>query len=190
MKYLRMIGASLMALSLAVLPANAQDISFEGRGGLAFPTGDFGDAADGGAGFAGDVFLNLNPNVSIYGGYQYEMFDCAGCDGDGFTSSGFEVGAKLLFARESGVLPWAKVGAIFNTLRFEEGAFEAESDRSLGLQAAIGLDIPLGETISFSPALRYQALGADFDAAGGVVTVEEDVRSFSLDFGIHVHPGG
>ncbi len=192
MKYARMFGAAAAALSLAALPANAQQLSFEGRGALTFPTGDFGDAADGGAAFGGDVLVNLNPSVSLYGGYQYEMFDCDGCDrdDDGFTSNGFEVGAKLLMNRQSGVLPWARVGAVFNQLKYEEGSFEAESDRSVGLQAAVGLDIPLGETLSFSPALRYQAWTADFDVLGETIQTERSVRSLSLDFGIHVHPGG
>lgn len=187
MKHLRMIGAPLLALSLAALPADAQQLSFEGRGGLVFPTGDFGDVADGGAGFAADVFYNLNPGVSLFGGFQYEMFDCAGCDGDGFTSNGFEVGAKFIFSRQSGVLPWAKAGAIFNKLNYDEGAVDADSDRSLGLQAAVGVDIPLGETLSFAPALRYQAWTADL---GTLLGGDQDVRTFSLDFGIHVHPGG
>lgn len=190
MKYARMFGAAVAVLSLAALPANAQQISLEGRGALTFPTGDFGDVADGGAAFGGDVFVNLSHSLSIYGGYQYEMFDCAGCDGDGFTSSGFEAGAKFLMNRESGVLPWARVGAIFNKLDYEEGSFEAESDRSIGLQASVGLDIPLGETLSFSPALRYQAWTADFGAIPEVLGSEVDMRSFSLDFGLHVHPGG
>ncbi|HKK91960.1 MAG TPA: outer membrane beta-barrel protein [Longimicrobiales bacterium] len=189
MKYLHLLGAAAAALSLTALPADAQDVSFEGRGALTFPTGDFGDAAEEGAAFGGDVFVNLNPNVSVYGGYQYEMFDCVGCSGDGFTASGFEAGAKFLLDRESGVLPWARVGAVLNKLDFEEGSFEAESDRSVGLQASVGVDIPLGETISFSPAVRYQAWTVDFETLGGSIAAEQAVRSFSLDFGIHVHPG-
>jgi hypothetical protein len=190
MKYARILGAAAAALSLAALPANAQQISFEGRGALTFPTGDLGDVADGGAGFGADVFVNLNPSVSVYGGFQYEMFDCAGCDGDGFTTNGFEAGAKFLMNRESGVLPWARVGLLYNKADYEEGSVEIESDRSLGLQAAVGLDIPLGETLSFSPALRYQAWTADFGAIPDVLGSEQSMRSFSLDFGLHVHPGG
>lgn len=190
MNCLRMVAPPLLALSLLALPAQAQQITFEGRGSLSFPIGDFGDAADGGAGFAGDVFYNIGPRVSLYGGYQYEMFDCAGCDGDGFTSNGFEAGVKLLFARRAGVLPWARLGGIFNALDFDDGSFDVESDRSLGLQVAVGVDVPLGETLSFSPALRYQAWTADFDTFGGPGFVERDVRTLSLDFGVHVHPGG
>lgn len=190
MKHARILGAAVAALSLAALPADAQRISFEGRGALGFPVGDFGDAADGGAGFGADVFVNLNPSVSLYGGFQYEMYDCAGCDGDGYTTNGFEAGGKFLFDRESGVLPWAKLGVIFPQLEFEEGTFDADSDRAFGLQAAIGADIPLGETLSFSPALRYQRWTAEFDALDGVAAVEQDVGTLTLDVGLHVHPGG
>lgn len=190
MKHLDTVAAAVLALSLVAMPVDAQQISFEGRGALTFPTGDFGDRADGDAGFGADVFVNVSPRLSVYGGYQYEMYECAGCDTDGYTANGFEAGAKLLFSREGGILPWAKIGAIFNTLEVEEGLVDAESDRGIGLQAAVGADIPLGETLSFSPALRYQTWSADFDVFGELTEVEVDVSSFALDLGLHVHPGG
>ena len=180
MKYARMIAATVAMFAFAVGGVSAQGVSLEARGGLTFPTGDFGDIADGNAAFGGDVFFNVSPSVSIYGGYQYETFDDGG---DDLSSNGFEAGLKLMAARESGVLPWVKVGGVLNKL--EAGA--AESDRALGLQAAIGMDIPLGEVLSFSPALRYQAWTAEFD--GGFIVTEQSVRTFALDFGLHVHPG-
>lgn len=190
MKHFNTIAAAVLAIPLTTMPVDAQRVSFEARGALTFPTGDFGDTADGDAGFGADVFVNFSPRLSVYGGYQYEMYECAGCDDGGYTANGFEAGAKLLFSREGGILPWLKVGAIFNKLELEDGVVIAESDRGIGLQAAVGADIPLGATLSFSPALRYQTWGADFDGFGELTEVEIDVTSFSLDLGLHIHPGG
>jgi len=112
---------------------------------------DFGGVVDGDAGVAGNVFYNVNPNVSVYGGYPWEQFD----DGtEGVTSNGFEGSVRLLLPRESGVLPRVRLGATLDKLDIDGGP---QSDRALGFQGSVGLDIPLGEVLSFSPALRDQA---------------------------------
>lgn len=99
-------GAALFVATPGSVAAQVQ-VSFEARGSLQSPTGDFGDRAAGDVGLTGDVILNLSPRLSIYGGCGFESFGCDGCPGDnGFDSEGFEAGAKLLFARESRVLPW------------------------------------------------------------------------------------
>jgi len=189
MKISRFMLPALCALAASTAPASAQEISLEARGSLLGPSGDFGDVADGSAGFGADVFLTLSPSISVYGGYASDMFDSDVGSSD-ITSSGFETGVKYIFSRTRGVLPWARIGGIFNTLDVEDGGIDAESDRGFGFQGAVGVDIPLGDKISFTPALRYQAFDADFDAIGGAFQTEQEVRYFAIDFGIHFHPQG
>lgn len=183
--------AALVAAFAATAPAVQAQISLEARGSLQQPTGDFGNDATSEAGLAGTVFFAASPRLSLYGGYGVEMFGCEGCSGDdGFTSKGFEAGAKLNFGRsDANVLPWVKAGATFHKLEVENGALQATSDRKVGIQAAVGLDVPLGRVLSFSPALRYQAYQAEFDVFDDALVAQRDVGFVALDLGLHIHPG-
>ena len=183
--------AFAVALSgtLAAAPASAQ-ISLEGRGSLQYPTGDFGDGAKSEAGLGLDVFFNVSPALSIYAGYTRDQFGCDQCgNDDGWSTNGLEAGAKLLFAREGSILPWARVGGVWQRLEIDADGSEANSDRELGLQVSGGLDIPLGEVLSFSPAIRYQTWTADFEPVPGLITAEQEVSFLALDLGLHVHLG-
>lgn len=184
-KTLPVLAGALAALTLAAPQQAQSQVSLEVRGSLQKPVGDFADVADGEAGFGADVFFNVNPRVSVYGGYGIENFGCDGCgEDDGYTSRGFEAGAKFIFTRNAGVLPWARLGATFHELELETNAVSLTSDRKVGFQAALGADIPLGDVLSFSPALRYQAFNPDFGTAGN-----ENVGFLAVDFGLHIHPG-
>ncbi|MEQ9399885.1 MAG: outer membrane beta-barrel protein [Longimicrobiales bacterium] len=184
--------AALVAAFAIAAPAAQAQISLEARGSIQNPTGDFGDDATSEAGFAGAVFFNVSPRLSLYGGYGVETFGCEGCnDDDGYQSKGFEGGAKfILTPTPTGVLPWVRAGATFHDLEVESGAFRATSDRKVGFQASAGVDIPLGQVLSFSPALRYQAYTAEFDVISDNIVAERDVAFLALDFGVHIHPGG
>ena len=191
MKHSTMLTALAASLALAAPLAAQNQVSLELRGSLQRPTGDFGDAANGDAGFGGDVFINLNPRLSLYGGYSLENFGCEGCgDDDRFRSKGFEAGAKVLFGQRGAILPWARAGATFHQLEVDNGVIDATSDRKVGFQASVGVDIPLGQVLSFSPALRYQAYQAEFDVIDDAVVAQRDVGFLALDFGLHIHPGG
>lgn len=175
--------------------AAAQELSFELRGGLNRPLSDFrneGVEARGDAGFAGDVIFNLTPRFSVYGGYAWDRFGCEGCGDDNWlVSRGFEAGGKFIFVDPDlgpGILPWARAGLVANKAEFEVGDVEATSDMGLGLQASLGVDIPLGDVLSFSPALRYQRFTADFDVIPDVLQTEQTLSFISLDFGLHIHP--
>ena len=165
-----MLRSHLLALALAGLTAAAgivpsaaaaQDSRFsvELRGSLNRPLGDFGDAdgleADGEASLAGDLFIHLNDNLSVYGGYAREMFGCESCtDDEGFHASGFEGGVKLMANRQGRILPWLRGGLIAQELTADFSEGEVSSDTGIGFQIAAGVDVPLGEVLSFSPALR------------------------------------
>lgn len=170
--------------------------ALEVRGGLNLPTGDFGDSdgldAESLVGLGADVIVPLSSRVSFYGGIGTEMFDCAGCEGDdGISTLGLEGGAKLfLVSKDRRVLPWIKAGATYERLSITYGDVESDSEWGLGFQAAVGADIPLGEVLSFSPALRYQMSTAEWKPLGlDFIDAETDVRYLSLDLGLHIHFG-
>lgn len=189
------LGATALAAVLALAaPAGAQgQLALELRGSINNPMGDFGDdeqlGASSEAGLGGDVIYSLSPNLSVYGGYEQQMFGCEGCgDDDGATSSGFQGGAKLIAYRD-GLLPWLKAGVVGRKLQLEEDGFEVESDTGVGFQVAAGVDIPLGDVLWFSPGVRYEAYDAEFDVAGDFVTTEQAVQFLALDLGLHIHLG-
>jgi opacity protein-like surface antigen len=119
------------------------------------------------------------------------MFGCALCEGsDELMTQGFEGGAKILFTREGSILPWLKVGAIYHKAKFNVDGVEGESDWGFGFQAGGGVDIPLGNVLSFSPALRYQKYTATFEPFGlEFLELDNDVSFLSLDMGLHIHFG-
>ncbi len=186
-----LIAAALVALSTAAVaqPVAAQ-VSVELRGSLQRPTGDFANDANGDFGLGGDVMFGVSPMISVYGGYGLASFSCDGCsDDEGYKSKGFEAGAKFLFASTRSILPWARAGATLHKLEIQTQGVTATSDRKVGLQASVGLDIPLGETLSFSPAIRYQTWQAEFSILNDAIIAQRDVSFLSLDFGLHIHPG-
>ncbi len=76
-------------------------------------------------------------------------------------------------------------------LEVEDGGFTASSDMGLGFQVAGGLDIPLGQVLSFSPSVRYQSYNAEFDVVGNdFITAETPVESLGLDLAVHIHLSG
>ncbi len=192
---LNTLGATALAAALAfAAPSAAQgQLALEIRGSINNPMGDFGD--DGGldakseAGFGGDLIYSVSPNLSVYGGYEQQMFGCDGCgDDEGATSSGFEGGAKLIAYRD-GLLPWLKAGVVGRKLQLEDNGFEVESDTGVGFQVAAGVDIPLGDVLWFSPGVRYEAYDAEFDIVDEFVTAEQSVQFLALDLGLHIHLG-
>ncbi|MFO8173564.1 MAG: hypothetical protein R6T96_04720 [Longimicrobiales bacterium] len=186
--------ALLLAAFLTPMGAEAQGISLELRGGLNLPVGDFSDEAgveaDSEAGIAADLILPIRETISLYAGFGREWFGCDACEGDdGLNTTGLEAGVKFILpSGELPVLPWIRGGATFHKAEFTLGGVEADSDWGLGYQASVGVDIPLGEVLSFSPALRYQAYTADFDPLGlDFLDIEQDISFLSLDFGFHIH---
>ncbi len=191
MKYLVIAAAAAFGLSTpgAVEAQDVRGIALEVRGGFNAPFGNFEDrGAEAEVGFGGDVFLNLTPAFSVYGGWGRSQFDCLGCDNaDDLHSSGPELGVKLIAPRRWGVLPWARVGTTYHKLGGTIGAVEFNSDREFGLQASLGADIPLGEVLSLSPAVRVHNWNAPFDGPIDAFSLNQNVRYVSLDLGAHFH---
>jgi len=198
MRYRVLTIVTLLALFFGLAAnANAQPRpAVELRGGLNMPVGDFGDSdgldADALVGLGADVIIPVSPRFSVYAGGGTEMFDCAGCEGDdGLSTLGLEAGGKFFLVPEDRrVLPWIKAGATYERLSFTFEGAEGDSDWGLGFQAAFGADIPLGQVLSFSPAVRYQMSTAEWEPLGlEFINAETKVRYLSLDLGLHIHLG-
>jgi hypothetical protein len=179
------ILTALLAISGPALSAQAS-ISFDARGSYGIPFGDFSDGTEGDFGFGAGAVLSLSPGFGIYGGWGQDSFQCTSvlCSPDSrLNVLGFEGGVKASFPTPGGVEPWIRAGLTSKKVEFDGESLDFESDRQLGFQGAFGVDFPLGEVLSVSPAIRVNLMSVDdddfFDDPG--------VRYLTFDLGAHIH---
>jgi hypothetical protein len=168
------MGALALALTLTPAAAAAQSgrVSLEGRGGIAMPRGDL---RNGGAhsGFAAglDLMHSLTPWLSAYVGVSRDEFD------GGFSSSGGQLGAKLVPGVWGSTTPWLNAGMLGQKMT----AGNAESDFGLGIEAGAGADFAVTNRFSLTPAVRYRSYDAGFNAS------ELAARYWVMTLGAHLH---
>jgi len=190
----------VLGAAALVQPAQAQTIlplSFEVRGGVVLPQGDFSDGLSTGFTVGGAAHYRIAPMVSLYGGYDYARFntdsdaDFGGADAN-VTDNGFRVGARfdVPLAGMTGISPWLEGGATFNqtsiNLSDSGSSVGVDSDRSVGYEVGAGLAFSVAPKISLTPGVRYRSHTADFgdDGSGGDNKV--DANYFAVDLGIHI----
>lgn len=147
-------------------------LSVEVRGGFAFPTGSFADF-EGGLSNAYTVGANarfqVTPMLGIYGGYSFTAFS-RDAGGTGVDVAGPEGGVIASFAGGS-LSPFVKGGVVYQTIDDQHGH---ELERNLGFEVGGGVEIPLGRTISFTPAVSYTSIPSN----------ETDVSHVKADVGM------
>lgn len=200
MQIRKLVAPALLLGAALAHPARAQSIlplSFEARGGVAIPTGDFDDGAGTGWSVGGAVFYRVVPMVSVYGGFEHARFstdsdaDFEGIDSN-LTDDGFRLGARfdVPFGALTGVSPWVEGGATFNRtsihLSDDTGSsVSVDSDRSVGFEVGGGLSFNVAPRISLTPGVRYRSHTADFgDTTDGPAKV--DVNHLTVDLGVHI----
>lgn len=186
---------AVAGLAAATQPAMAQGVipvAVEGRVGVGFPTGDFGenDEVGTGFGFGGDVVLRVLPLVNVYGGWEYYAFDGKGeSDGSRMTDSGARAGAQLSIpvGAVTGISPFVSAGVLYNrtTAEASEGSASLKftSDWKLGYEVGAGISVPVAPAVSVIPAVRYRAhdvVFSDFEGFSG------NISYLSLEIGAKV----
>jgi opacity protein-like surface antigen len=193
-----LVPALVLGAALAQ-PARAQTIlplSFEARGGVAIPTGDFADGAGTGFNVGATVHYRVAPMVSVYAGYEYLRFavdsldDFEGVDAN-ITDQGFRAGARfeVPLAAVTGIQPWVEGGATFyqTTITASDGTLSEhlDADRKVGFEVGAGFNFAVAPKISIAPGVRYHSHKAEFDFGDGD-TAEADVNYFTIDLGVHI----
>lgn len=176
----RPLLATLMGLALAAYsaePAHAQrTIIVEPRLGVTLPVGDLsGDRAEAGVALGAEARLALSDRIGVYAGLNRHSFRCPqGCAelGNNPRSSGAVAGFILAFPTYQEAVWWTRLGALSH--RFTSDLIL--DDRSLGLELAGGVDIPINERVGVSPN-------------AGLIShpVEEGVTARYLSFGVGLH---
>jgi len=195
-----LVPALLLGAAL-VQPAAAQTVlplSFEVRGGVVIPRGDFDEGASTGWSAGATVHYRVAPMVTVFGGFEHAAFsvdddaDFEGVDAD-ITDQGFRLGARfeVPLGGLTGVGPWLEGGATLNRTSInlsddESGAsISVDSDRAVGFEVGAGLSFAVAPKISITPGVRYRSHKAKFTDLDGE-DAEVDVNYFSIDLGVHI----
>ncbi len=189
---------SVVAAAAFAAPAHAQlpnftPFSFEVRGGLAFPTGDFGEteedvgSVETGYTVGANATYHFMPLLGVYAGYTYNRFGVEGLDELAVMDQGFNAGVRVAVPTPLiPIDPYVKAGLVYNSLSFEfdgEGEGFVESDNSLGYEVGAGVGISLGPKLSFTPQVTYTSYEPQYDG------VEEDdfkVQHIRVDVGLRI----
>lgn len=178
---------SVVAAAAFAAPAHAQlpnvtPFSFEVRGGLVFPTGDFGDAeedvgsVESGYTIGANATFHFMPLLGIYAGYTYNRFGVEGLDELKVNDQGFSAGLRLAVPTPLlPIDPYFKGGLVYNKLGFTidgEDADLIDSDNSLGFEVGAGLGIGLGPKLSFTPQVTYTRYEPKYDGEGDDFAVQ------------------
>jgi hypothetical protein len=171
-------GAFVIAASLSIPTAISAQVSFEGRVGATLPTGELTDSPgldqSAGFSFAFDGMYTFRPSLSAYAGVSRQTFNCSDCPTD-VATVGFDGGVKFLFTASGAATPWLRGGLMLHRASVDG----VDSDWGVGVDAGAGIDWLVGPRIAIVPAVRLNSYGS------GPLSL----TYFTLDLGLHVHPG-
>jgi opacity protein-like surface antigen len=178
------VGAAALAAALLAGPAAAQiphftPFAFEGRAGLALPTGDLGDAAKNGYSLGGSITYHAFPVVGFYAGASMAKMSAEEDDGD-YTDSGFELGARIGIPTPLiPIDPWIKGGVAFHRLELTNTTDDFD-DWGTGYEVGAGLGFGFGP-LSITPGVTYVSYKVNdgssaTDATVSLVKAELGVR--------------
>jgi opacity protein-like surface antigen len=189
----RLLAPTLLLAAALAHPALAQThpFSFEVRGGVALPTGDFNDG--GGTGFivGGTVRYQVSPNADAYAGYDFASFPPDDPDADvdvHIRDHGARAGlrAYIPLTGMPAATPWVEAGLLVNrtSVRASNGGVSAnvDADWALGFEGGAGVSISVAPRVSLTPGVRFRTHKADFGDDVGSTTVSY----VAIDLGVHV----
>jgi hypothetical protein len=183
---------ALLALAAGEATAQRSPLSIAVTGGVAAPTGSFklppAAPADVERGASLGIHFNYRRNArsQVYFGFSQHRFGCptAECGRQGrYVHTGWEVGTRYHLTG-GGVQPWLRLGGVFARVERDFALGESEyglSDLSAGLEAGVGLAVPLGGRFRLEAGSRYLWLNAGFPREGLL-----RMRFFVTDLGLDV----
>jgi hypothetical protein len=166
---------ALLLLVLAARPLAAQDyprLVVEGRAGAAVPILAFRTGPDTGGKIAvaptfGLHFVYRAPSGwGPYIGFSQHRFDCGadGCPNAEYVATTWDTGMQRTLGASGPV--WMRLGVLFGRLEREVVAPAGPSDQtsmlSLGLEAGLGMRVPIRGRLSVTPGLRYDWMNTKF----------------------------
>jgi hypothetical protein len=133
------------------------------HGGLTSPTGDLGDAFDGGLGIGADIAHGVSRSLFLVGGVAYHSFD-----GDGFAADASIVpitfGVATLLPSSGTVRPWLAGGIGFYDIDMDFGTIQiptfglvtvSDSETNFGFNFGAGFGAPAGERGAWGAGIKF-----------------------------------
>jgi hypothetical protein len=174
--------------ALILINASAQDNgsrwSFELNGGAGFPMQELGGTElETGLNLEATLHYRLLQHTGLYAGWGWAHF--AGNDQLDYEETGYVMG--LTFEHpfpQSAIRYYLRAGALYNHLEVEDNSGEIIGDtgHGWGVQAAAGVNIPIGGKWSLTPGVKFHALNRDLDTGATVTGL--DLRYLSARVGI------
>jgi hypothetical protein len=167
-------GAALLAGPAAAQIPHFTPFAFEARGGVAVPTGDFGEVARNGFVVGGSITYHAVPLVGIYVGASYAQMPVidVGDDYGDYKDTGFELGARVGIPTPLiPIDPWIKGGVAFRRLQLDVAGTETDAfdDWGIGYEVGAGLGFGFGP-ISITPGVGYVSYRVDDDGDDATVS--------------------
>lgn len=169
------IGLLTIALTVFALNATAQNNqdrwAFELSTGASYATTEIGDAnLKAGPAIEGTFYYRFVEHTSIYLGWGWKKFGSnhsfAGNKMD-FEETGYTYGVQFKHPLANTRLNYVvRAGGIYNHVEIENNAGDIVSDtgHGLGWQAAGGIELPLGQSWTLIPMVKYSSLSRDFES--------------------------
>lgn len=157
-------SALLLATTAAAQSTSGPRPTFGISGGVAFPTGDFGDGYD--SGFNLSAHVGFRPSSTPVGFRiegMYNRFDFKGSSALDIHSNIIAGTGNVVFSRTAApgsVSPYFIGGAGLYNLKVDSDIGSSDSETKFGLNAGAGLDIPLSGIGVFIEA-RYHYVFTD-----------------------------
>lgn len=149
------LAIAIVAAFLTFVPsqdAAAQvAVSGDARVGITFPLGDLaGDQLEAGLSLAANANVHLRPNLRLYTGINNHSFRCTeGCTqlGGSARNTGLGAGLQYRFLSPQEATWWARVGGVAHHFSSDV----VSGDWNVGLEAGVGIDMPLGDNYQMTP---------------------------------------
>ena len=154
------------------------------NGGLASPTGDFGDLFDTGFGAGFSLAYGVSPTVLLSTGLSFQTFDADFFDGDA-TVIPWTFNIDAVIPTTGQIRPWVGGGLGAYNVDIEERvyvpalnrvALVSESETNFGLNFGMGVGGPMGARTAWGAGLRYHHV---FEG-----DVFNNLDFFTLQFGV------
>jgi hypothetical protein len=174
------IGMTILIFSNVCIAQTQDRWNINIRPAVNFPTQKFVDATlNVGFGIEGTIAYWFVPNLSVYAGWGWNKFQAdnsfAGNNID-VVETGYRMGLQFRHPIGTSKLQClAGAGALYNHIEIENNDGDLVNEfkgHDFGWQAEGGIVIPLGESFSLTPSVRYQSLESDV-TTGSIKTPTE-----------------
>ena len=162
------LSVSVMLLFFSNQTMAQKNWSLSLRSGANFTTTKLGDSdLKTGYGFEGTIAYKFLPNLGIYTGWGWNkfntnrLFTLSNID---IVETGYRAGLQMTAPIGTSNLKYLLAGGgVYNHLEVEnaEGKMTDDSGHGYGWEAEGGIVIPLGNSFSLTPTVRYHALTRD-----------------------------